>query len=100
MKLILDYAIAKQKKIQRKYVVKLDPKKGNCLVAGNQLKKNLIMIQACDLKEGEIIYQLEECPHRYYSHFLVKFVGLFQDHELNLNGMRVTKDFSLTFVGQ
>jgi len=55
LKLIIDYALAKQRKTKKKYNVQLDPVLGNCLIA------------AQDIEEGEMIYQLEEKPHRLVS---------------------------------
>jgi len=55
MRLLIDYALLKQNKYKKKYHVQLDPKRGNCLIA------------AQDIAEGELIYQLEEMAHRLVS---------------------------------
>jgi len=52
---IIEFALFRQKKLQKNYKVQLDPKKGNCSLASR------------DLKEGELIYRLEEMPHRLVS---------------------------------
>jgi len=52
---MLDFALVKQNRLKKKFIVQLDPKKGNCLLA------------AQNILEGELIYQYEEKAHRLVS---------------------------------
>jgi len=55
LKKMIEFAFVRHKKQQQAYKVQLDPQKGNALFA------------AKDLDVGEMVYQLEEMPHRLVS---------------------------------
>jgi len=55
LQMVIELAFSRKKKEEKNYIVQLSPNLGNCLIASK------------DLKEGELIYQMEEMPQRLVS---------------------------------